>query len=1397
MSRRHILVISDNYPIQLDFGMKLLLQFLIFTFILILNFYSELKSQLTTLPNQKYSSYSGRHFYLAFMENEIDEPFDNNDLHLYLYLASDKDNKINIKFDSISIDTIVKANTITKIIIPYWMELRYHKKSTTQNSEIPINKSIEINAIEPITTYAFSNRFTTSDMSIIIPTNYWGKEYFIASSGIDYYHLDFIPDSLNVTLKKSRNGEFVVIAKEDSTIITINLKTNSIGSLLQNLDYQILLNKGECFFVLGKQSLKLDSFDLTGSRITSNKDIGVISGHVRTAIQDSMNKNSASKNHLFEMLPPTKAWGNKYLTIPFENNLIPESYKLIAKDSNTVYYIQLIDLDIVLQDTLKNPGDYVSIKNVTSPITWETNHPTMLAQFWNSYNNKTTFNLYDPSLNIVSPISQTISTTLIQIPESKIWFSDTTHQDFYSGVLILADLNARNDLTINGSSFSFQFPFKPISTVIGDFYYSFAYLPSGNFRFTSQTGKFNGYMFGNSAADAFLTNLGANLSDPNLVDKYPPKLTYTDNCDTVDIFVNDKTNLTDLGIFDIETYGNLNKNAAIIKSKIEDTSYFAQIRVYPLDRTKDANLTIIAVDKGGNRVQYEYQYFATEIEFTKNIIFSNIKLNSVYNRTITLTNKSKKSIKIDSIYKGSDGRLFVQSQSSLPFTLGPDESTSIYLTFTSDDRSDSLFQELKVFFACDISKSISVIGNINKPSLYTEDIYFPKTRVFDTSRKEIFWINTGNLDLNIDSISYNQFAGAYNYFKINNLETKDLTNLPDSLFVGDTLKISFCEFVPDIDGNFNGDFTLFTRPSASNNAKVFGIGGSPQILPLKIDLGPHRIGLSQDSVISVQNVGTFKGMALKLDDLTNRENQIRDSLSSIINIDILEKDSIKLNFKYNPILNKDYLLYSGEYIIDWKGHSKVNVEVLGHGTIPQIKTQNYFLDTLYVNESAFYKETLIWSFGNEKLSIDSIVVLENSNNSFELMDFNFNNQILDSNETYEGQITFKPIVVGEQFLKLIVYHDAAPAFQRLTDTITIRAFARALDIVDVLPKINISDFQMCSDNNIELKIENNGNNSIFLDSFLIVEKNISKNISNIALDSILNYEVKTGKFESLNLKYLANNIDIENLLFKLKFKYFSQFWKDSILEINQQINFVKKNIVIDSIQSVKFVIGDTSNMFFDVVFSQGNDIPINTSDLKITIKTKGEGFSLNNPTFESYLISSSNQKINLSGKVSQKNDLIKLEFDSKEILIQSGDKLRFVLNFLKLLSPELKPKFEVNITESNCYFATDSIFYAQVEEVCSFNLRNVEFLTNLESVKVSPNPFSSQTKFEFEIPVDDEGELSIIDHLGNKFCLISKIVLKRGTNSLFFENNSLPNGNYFLILVARQFTLKSKFVITK
>ncbi|MER3330268.1 MAG: IgGFc-binding protein, partial [Candidatus Kapaibacterium sp.] len=249
------------------------------------------------------SSYEGRHFLVGFLDNEIDlysPPYQT------IYISSKYNTEVTITEPRIgaTYTLVLRKDTIIEIDVDQDYE---HKNPEVIHG----NKLIEISSKHPISCVAKSSMYLSSEKFSIIPTRNWGKEHYAISMPNDYY-LEALDQNPNIieAQKTSRLGEFLVLANENYTNVEITVAAATFRGAIKDSTIKVRLNKGESYLIKSKYSHGVNGVhDLSGSRIVSDKPVGLVSGHMRTSIQQQTVDNIIdTKDHIVEMLPPTNTW---------------------------------------------------------------------------------------------------------------------------------------------------------------------------------------------------------------------------------------------------------------------------------------------------------------------------------------------------------------------------------------------------------------------------------------------------------------------------------------------------------------------------------------------------------------------------------------------------------------------------------------------------------------------------------------------------------------------------------------------------------------------------------------------------------------------------------------------------------------------------------------------------------------------------------------------------------------------------------------------------------------------------------------------------------------------------------------------------------------------------------
>ncbi|WP_164974229.1 right-handed parallel beta-helix repeat-containing protein [Filimonas effusa] len=238
-------------------------------------------------------------------------------------------------------------------------------------------RGISINSDVPI------NAFVRGDNMVGSPITGSTLLYPVASYGYEYYTMSYRQDNM---FDENAYCWFYVIADHDNTKVQIVPSNPTVGGRKAGVPFEVVLNKGEVYQVLGAVITSDMSQDLSGSyvRSLSNSDgqcypVAVFSGSGRSFIGcDAEYFSVLGGQYLIQQNMPTNAWGQEYLTAPAsskEDPSVPQTfvYRVMVKDPSTVVRVN--------GTPLANPVNnyYTFYSNTADVITGD--KPIMVTQY--------------------------------------------------------------------------------------------------------------------------------------------------------------------------------------------------------------------------------------------------------------------------------------------------------------------------------------------------------------------------------------------------------------------------------------------------------------------------------------------------------------------------------------------------------------------------------------------------------------------------------------------------------------------------------------------------------------------------------------------------------------------------------------------------------------------------------------------------------------------------------------------------------------------------------------------------------------------------------------------------------------------------------------------------------
>lgn len=189
------------------------------------------------------------------------------------------------------------------------------------------NNTWRIDAAEPIIVYCYIVTPFGAEAWTPLPLETWGREYYINTTSGDVIN-DVDPGTWNyIRVPRAAPAELLIISALNDTRVTIYPKGEISGSP-KTVDVQ--LQAGQAYQIQSFVDTTISNIgnpqpDLTGTIVISNNPISVIAATTRTPNRDlgaGLGQNSM-KNPLIEAMPPRDQWGREFVYLPTADSSTP------------------------------------------------------------------------------------------------------------------------------------------------------------------------------------------------------------------------------------------------------------------------------------------------------------------------------------------------------------------------------------------------------------------------------------------------------------------------------------------------------------------------------------------------------------------------------------------------------------------------------------------------------------------------------------------------------------------------------------------------------------------------------------------------------------------------------------------------------------------------------------------------------------------------------------------------------------------------------------------------------------------------------------------------------------------------------------------------------------------
>ncbi|QHS62962.1 T9SS type B sorting domain-containing protein [Chitinophaga agri] len=318
----------------------------------------------------------------------------------------------------------------------------------------PFGISIESDA--PITAYAHQYNWSTAGATLLMPVGTYGYEYR--------------PMTARQYADANAFSWFYIIADNDSSVVEITPSQATGGGHAAGVPFQVTLNRGEVYQVLGASMNEDEGYDLSGSIVRSVQNesgkcypVAVFSGNSFSSFEcgGSGGPVGADGDNVVQQNQPVQSWGKHFLAAPSSGmtdpvRLMNNIYRVLVKDPATIVKRNNVQLPLT---TLINNSYYEFESKVGEAI--DADKPVTVAQYFANDGACGNSAGGDVEMVYLTPVEQGV--------KKATFYRNNDAGIDYNFIALVIHKQGLNSLLIDGSntfSYSFNHQNKPDYVVV-------------------------------------------------------------------------------------------------------------------------------------------------------------------------------------------------------------------------------------------------------------------------------------------------------------------------------------------------------------------------------------------------------------------------------------------------------------------------------------------------------------------------------------------------------------------------------------------------------------------------------------------------------------------------------------------------------------------------------------------------------------------------------------------------------------------------------------------------------------------------------------------------------------------------------------------------------------------
>ena len=274
-------------------------------------------------------AHEGYTFVLAIPENSENQA---NTDPVRLELTARAPTQARVRIPAFGFDQTVgiAANKTTDVVLPAGVRMGENIPNAA-NDNVGVggdieDKGIEVTSAEPISVQGLSVIRGSTGAYLGLPLAALGTDYRVLAYPNEKWHY----------YASSSGTMAAIVATEDATHVTVLPTADTVAGPdlpqggKRGVPFSITLDRLQTFQIVSRSGSPTVFEDLSGTRITSDKPIGVYGGHTCATIA------GVACDNVVEMLPPVSHWGSHFVSAPLiRTHLKPDALRVLASEDGT------------------------------------------------------------------------------------------------------------------------------------------------------------------------------------------------------------------------------------------------------------------------------------------------------------------------------------------------------------------------------------------------------------------------------------------------------------------------------------------------------------------------------------------------------------------------------------------------------------------------------------------------------------------------------------------------------------------------------------------------------------------------------------------------------------------------------------------------------------------------------------------------------------------------------------------------------------------------------------------------------------------------------------------------------------------------------------------------------